>query len=187
MTTNELHNLTIADMRARLDAGDVTAVQLTEALLARITSHDETIGAYLHVDSDGARQQAIAADVRIKAGEQGGLLGIPLGIKDVLSTKGLPTTSSSKVLENYRPPYDATAVALMLGVVVCATNPLMKHVAPVWGTLLFVRNVKRWNWPIPLCANWPCKPMEKLWCICSVHGSSARQSNCRPPRNWVLV
>jgi Asp-tRNA(Asn)/Glu-tRNA(Gln) amidotransferase A subunit family amidase len=48
---NELHNLTIADMRTRLDAGDVTAVQLTDALLTRIASHDGTIGAYLHVDS----------------------------------------------------------------------------------------------------------------------------------------
>ena len=52
MTMNELHNLTIADMRTRLDAGDVTAVQLTDALLTRIASHDGTIGAYLHVDSD---------------------------------------------------------------------------------------------------------------------------------------
>ncbi len=111
MTMNELHNLTIADMRSRLDAGDVTAVQLTDALLTRIASHDGSIGAYLHVDSDGAHQQARAADVRIQAGERGGLLGIPLGIKDVLSTTGLPTTSGSKVLENYRPPYDATAVA----------------------------------------------------------------------------
>ena len=111
MTMNELHNLTIADMRTRLDAGDVTAVQLTDALLTRIASHDGTIGAYLHVDSDGAHQQALAADARIQAGERGGLLGIPLGIKDVLSTTGLPTTSGSKVLENYRPPYDATAVA----------------------------------------------------------------------------
>ena len=67
MTMNELHNLTIAEMRARLDAGDVTAVQLTDALLARIASNDGTIGAYLHVDSDGARQQAIAADARIHA------------------------------------------------------------------------------------------------------------------------
>jgi len=111
MTMNELHNLTIADMRTRLDAGDVTAVQLTDALLTRIASHDGTIGAYLHVDNDGAHQQARAADARIQAGERGGLLGIPLGIKDVLSTTGLPTTSGSKVLENYRPPYDATAVA----------------------------------------------------------------------------
>ncbi len=111
MTMNELHNLTIADMRSRLDAGDVTAVQLTDALLTRIASHDGSIGAYLHVDSDGAHQQARAADARIQAGERGGLLGIPLGIKDVLSTTGLPTTSGSKVLENYRPPYDATAVA----------------------------------------------------------------------------
>jgi aspartyl-tRNA(Asn)/glutamyl-tRNA(Gln) amidotransferase subunit A len=111
MTMNELHNLTIADMRSRLDAGDVTAVQLTDALLTRIASYDGSIGAYLHVDSDGAHQQARAADARIQAGERGGLLGIPLGIKDVLSTTGLPTTSGSKVLENYRPPYDATAVA----------------------------------------------------------------------------
>lgn len=111
MTINQLHNLTIADMRTHLDAGDVTAVQLADALLARIASHDGTIGAYLHVDADGALQQARAADARIQAGERSGLLGIPLGIKDVLSTTGLPTTSGSKVLEHYRPPYDATAVA----------------------------------------------------------------------------
>ncbi len=111
MKPNELHNLTISEMRTHLDAGDISAAQITDAMLARITSNDVTVGAYLYVDTDGARQQAIAADARIRAGERGGMLGIPLGIKDVLSTTGLPTTSGSKVLENYRPPYDATAVA----------------------------------------------------------------------------
>ena len=107
---NNLHNLTIAEMRQQLDTGAVTSVQLTEAMLAQITTQNATIGAYLHVDEAGARAQAVAADARLAAGERGGLLGIPLGIKDVLSTKGLPTTCASKVLENYRPPYDATAV-----------------------------------------------------------------------------
>lgn len=111
MKPNELHNLTISEMRTHLDAGDISAAQITDAMLTRITSNDVTVGAYLYVDTDGARQQAIAADARIRAGERGGMLGIPLGIKDVLSTTGLPTTSGSKVLENYRPPYDATAVA----------------------------------------------------------------------------
>lgn len=108
---NQLHTLSIADMRARLDAGDVTSRQLTEAILTQIKHHDALIGAYLHVDDAGALAAATAADARIKAGERGDLLGIPLGIKDVLSTSGLPTTASSKVLEGYRPPYDATAVA----------------------------------------------------------------------------
>jgi aspartyl-tRNA(Asn)/glutamyl-tRNA(Gln) amidotransferase subunit A len=107
---NNLHNLTITEMRQQLDTGAVTSVQLTEAMLAQITTQNATIGAYLHVDEAGARAQAVAADARLAAGERGGLLGVPLGIKDVLSTKGLPTTCASKVLENYRPPYDATAV-----------------------------------------------------------------------------
>ncbi len=107
---NNLHNLTITEMRQQLDTGAVTSVQLTEAMLAQITTQNATIGAYLHVDEAGARAQAVAADARLASGERGGLLGVPLGIKDVLSTKGLPTTCASKVLENYRPPYDATAV-----------------------------------------------------------------------------
>jgi len=111
ISMNELYHLSLAEMRTRLDAGDVTATQLTDAVLGRIAANDATIGAYLHVDGDGARAQAAQADARIKAGERGGMLGIPLGIKDVLSTKGLPTTCASKVLEGYRPPYDATAVA----------------------------------------------------------------------------
>ena len=95
---NQLHTLSIADMRARLDAGDVTSLQLTEAILTQIKHRDALIGAYLHVDDAGALAAAAAADARIKAGEHGDLLGIPLGIKDVLSTSGLPTTASSKVL-----------------------------------------------------------------------------------------
>ena len=80
-----------------------------------------------------------------------------LRLRDVLVTS---------LVHAVRNAMQATAVALMLGVVVCATNPLMKHVAPVWGTLPFVRNVKRWNWPILLCVNWLCKPMVKPWFIC---------------------
>ena len=106
-----LHHLTIADMRTRLDTGELSAVALTEAVLTQIAGHDGDVGAYLHVDTAGALQQAAAADVRLKAGERTPMLGIPLGIKDVLSTAGLPTTCASKVLEGYIPPYDATAVA----------------------------------------------------------------------------
>lgn len=105
------HHLSIADMRTQLDSGAVSAVQLTEAVLTQIGAHDATVGAYLHVDSDGALAQAQAADARLRAGERTPMLGIPLGIKDVLSTKGLPTTCASKVLDGYIPPYDATAVA----------------------------------------------------------------------------
>ena len=93
--------------------------------------------------------------------------------------RGVLATNLAHAVPSVKP---ATAVAPTLDVAVCATNPRMKHVAPVWGTQLFVRNVKRWNWQIPLCANWPCKPMVKPWFICSAHGSNVSQSNCLLPR-----
>ena len=121
---NELYHLSLAEMRTRLDAGDVTASQLTESMLSRIANYDATIGAYLHVDADGARAQASAADARLKAGERGGMLGIPLGIKDVLSTDGLPTTCASKVLEGYRPAHILRA--FLTGKPAPAQNPTTK-------------------------------------------------------------
>ena len=89
---NELYHLSLAEMRTRLDAGDVTSSQLTESMLGRIAAYDSTVGAYLHVDADGARAQAIAADARLKAGARGGMLGFPFGSKIAFSTGALPTT-----------------------------------------------------------------------------------------------
>ncbi|MBM4436687.1 MAG: Asp-tRNA(Asn)/Glu-tRNA(Gln) amidotransferase GatCAB subunit A, partial [Actinobacteria bacterium] len=90
--------------------GDFTAEELTGAVLARVAAVEPRIGAYLTLTADLAIAQAQAADRRRRAGADGPLLGIPLAIKDVLSTKGVPTTCASRILAGFVPPFDATAV-----------------------------------------------------------------------------
>lgn len=107
----DLHQLTIAEARRALRAGELSALQLTEALLARIAAVDGRLGAYLSVDVESARMQARAADEARAAGRTAPLLGIPVGIKDVLNVQGQPCTCGSKILRGYTAPYDATAVA----------------------------------------------------------------------------
>ena len=107
-------NLTSLSIRDALDgmaSRDFSALELTEAYLARIESLDLGIGAYLKVTADLARQQAEAADAARAAGSDAPLLGIPIALKDVLSTKGVETTCASKILAGYEPVFDATAVA----------------------------------------------------------------------------
>ncbi len=105
-----LHQLTIHEARCLLAAGETSAVELTETLLARIRSVDRAVKAYLTVMEETALEQARSTDARRAAGEDGPLLGIPLAIKDVLCAKGAPTTAGSRILEHFTPPYDASAV-----------------------------------------------------------------------------
>ena len=109
--TQHLHELTIHDALAGMRRGDFTSRALTEALLARIDALDGRIRAYLTVTAEHALAQADAADARRRAGEDAPLLGVPLAIKDVLSTRGIETTCGSKILAGYRPPFTATVVA----------------------------------------------------------------------------
>jgi aspartyl-tRNA(Asn)/glutamyl-tRNA(Gln) amidotransferase subunit A len=100
--------------RAIADAvrsGQATARSVADHYLDRIARHDPTLRAFLHVDPADVRAQADAIDRRVKAGQSSGaLLGVPVAIKDNLCTRGQPTTCASKILEGYRPPYDATVV-----------------------------------------------------------------------------
>jgi aspartyl-tRNA(Asn)/glutamyl-tRNA(Gln) amidotransferase subunit A len=106
-----LHRLTIHEARDRLAAREITAVELTEAVLDRVIAVDNDVKAYLTFVPEEALEQARAADQRRAAGEDTPLLGIPLAIKDVLCTEGVPTTCGSRILEGFVPPYDGTAIA----------------------------------------------------------------------------
>ncbi|HEY77000.1 MAG TPA: Asp-tRNA(Asn)/Glu-tRNA(Gln) amidotransferase subunit GatA [Thermoflexia bacterium] len=104
-----LYELTIHEARRLLDAGEVSAEELTEAVLARILEVDNDVQAYITLMPEEALEQARAIDAG--GGSGAPLRGIPLAVKDVLCTAGVPTTCGSRILENFIPPYDATVVA----------------------------------------------------------------------------
>jgi aspartyl-tRNA(Asn)/glutamyl-tRNA(Gln) amidotransferase subunit A len=106
----QLTDLTITQILEKLRAKEVSSVELTRAYLSQIEQLDSTIQAYLTVTADAAIQAAEAADKMRGAGDDKPLLGIPLGIKDVLSTKGVETTCGSKILKGYVPLFSATVV-----------------------------------------------------------------------------
>jgi aspartyl-tRNA(Asn)/glutamyl-tRNA(Gln) amidotransferase subunit A len=106
----KLHALTIQQASGLLKNKEISSVELTRAVLDRIDAVDGKVGAYLTVDADGALSQARTADQRLAAGNAAPLTGIPLGIKDLMCTRGLRTTCASKILENFVPPYDATVI-----------------------------------------------------------------------------
>jgi aspartyl-tRNA(Asn)/glutamyl-tRNA(Gln) amidotransferase subunit A len=105
-----LHELTVADLAAKLQAKAVSAVEVARHFLARGVAH-ANLGAYLSANEEVTLAQARAADDRIRAGEMTPLLGVPIAHKDIFVTKDFPSTAGSKMLENYRSPFDATVVA----------------------------------------------------------------------------
>ncbi|XTZ13319.1 Asp-tRNA(Asn)/Glu-tRNA(Gln) amidotransferase subunit GatA [Micromonospora echinospora] len=108
---SDLTRLTAADLAGLVASGETSAVEVTRAHLDRIAAVDERVHAFLHVDTEGALAAARAVDERRAAGEElGPLAGVPVAVKDVLTTKGVPTTVGSKILEGWRPPYDSTIV-----------------------------------------------------------------------------
>ncbi len=100
----------INELSQKFESGEMTSETATRSYLDRIESVDPKINSFITVDADRAMEQAVEADKRRAGGESGPLLGVPLAIKDLLATNGLRTTCSSKILENFVPPYDAFVV-----------------------------------------------------------------------------
>lgn len=110
----QLESLSLTAARDMVRSGEVSAVSLAEQHFERITAADQEIHSYLTLTKERALEQAARVDDAVKAGEPLGLLsGVPVGIKDVLATRGVETTAGSRILKGYHPPYDATAVARM--------------------------------------------------------------------------
>ena len=105
----DLTRLTAAGIAAVVATGEASAVDVANAHLARIDAVDGKLHAFLHVDREGALAAAERVDAARAAGEPlGPLAGVPLALKDVFTTRGVPTTCGSKILDGWLPPYDAT-------------------------------------------------------------------------------
>lgn len=116
-----LHDLTARELRQRLDAGELSSRELTEATLERIETLEPNIGAFVTVTAEEALAAADAADKRLREARENGtgagagnvvnpLLGIPVSVKDNICTAGVRTTASSSILADWTPPYDAAVV-----------------------------------------------------------------------------
>jgi len=107
----EIITATAVEIAELIASKQVSAVEVAQAHLDRIAAIDPSVHAFLHVDADGALEQARAVDHATAAGQAvGPLAGVPLALKDVLVQTGVPTTCGSKVLEGWLPPYDSTVV-----------------------------------------------------------------------------
>ncbi len=115
MTASEmlmpLVRLGAAELAQMIAERRVTSVEVTQAFLDQISAVDEKVHAFLHVDAEGALAQAAAVDAALDAGQRlGPLAGVPIAVKDLYCTVDAPTTAGSRMLEGWRPPYDATVV-----------------------------------------------------------------------------
>ena len=108
------HEQRARELAAAVRAGERSARQVTEEALAAVAARDGEVHAFLEVLADEALAQADAVDAAVAAGrDPGPLAGVPVALKDNLCTRGIPTTCGSKILEGWRPPYDATVVELL--------------------------------------------------------------------------
>jgi aspartyl-tRNA(Asn)/glutamyl-tRNA(Gln) amidotransferase subunit A len=111
----DMHGMTLAELAAGLERGDFTSVQLIDALLARIETHDPALNAFVTVTGEQAREAARIADKARAGGRAGALNGLPILHKDIFCTRGVRTSCGSKMLDNFISPYDATVVERLAG------------------------------------------------------------------------
>lgn len=106
-----LHTLTLAEASEGLKSKKFSSVELTKALIGRISAVDPNVHAYVTVEEEPALKMAAEADKRLAEGKNvTPLTGVPVGIKDIFNTQGMRTTCASPFLKNFKPPYDATVV-----------------------------------------------------------------------------
>lgn len=127
-SSTDLTRRTAVELAEAIHSGEVSAVEVTQAHLDRIDAVDGAVHAFLHVDAEGALQQAADVDARRAAGESPAspLAGVPLALKDIVVQKDVPTTAASKILEGWLPPYDASIVSKLraAGVVIVGKTNL---------------------------------------------------------------
>src|SRR5689334_16453869 len=105
----ELTRMTAAELSKALDSKEVSATEVTQAHLDRIAAVDDRVHAFLHIAADQALEQAATIDEERRQGTvRSPLAGVPIAVKDVFTTTGMPTTAGSRILEGWHPPYDAT-------------------------------------------------------------------------------
>jgi len=106
----ELNQLTIHELQEKIKNGDVSALQIAESVFSRIDAVEERVHSYIRLMREEAFAAAAKADEAIKRGDIKPLTGIPVALKDLICTKGIPTTCGSHILHNFVPPYNATVV-----------------------------------------------------------------------------
>jgi aspartyl-tRNA(Asn)/glutamyl-tRNA(Gln) amidotransferase subunit A len=111
----DLYTLNLEEARAVIDKGEVSPLELTEAIFKRIEAVEDKVKAYVTLTRDHALNQARDPGNRVKYESKAALFGIPVAIKDNICTEGIRTTCSSKILENFIPPYDSTVIKKLKG------------------------------------------------------------------------
>ena len=106
----ELYELTVHELRDKLANKEVTSKEITESFIKRINEKEADVKAFVNTTIDEALKKAEDVDKKIKEGQASSFAGIPIGIKDNICTKGVKTTCSSRMLENFVSPYDATVM-----------------------------------------------------------------------------